>query len=114
MPGLEEVEISYCMCIPLPIHLMGRGLFACSPIAPTLAVDLRVLEFVKMLFVRLTPNTTAWCDALENFLNAQGYKLQSKVCSLNSFTIFFLHPKYAALAPLPPLYFPVQPLSLVS
>ena len=59
---------------------MGRGLFACSPIAPTLAVDLRVLEFVKRLFVQLTPNTTAWCEALESFLDAQGYKLHSKVC----------------------------------
>ncbi|KIM50862.1 hypothetical protein SCLCIDRAFT_81953, partial [Scleroderma citrinum Foug A] len=75
----HEAEICYCMCIPAPICLMAHGLFACSPVAPTLAIDLCVLEFVKTLFVRLTPNTTAWCDALGNFLDAQGYKLQSKV-----------------------------------
>ncbi|KIN96721.1 hypothetical protein M404DRAFT_162394, partial [Pisolithus tinctorius Marx 270] len=57
------------------------GLFVCSLITPTLAVDLCVLEFVKTLFVWLTPNTTAWCEALESFLDAQGYKMQSKVCS---------------------------------
>ncbi|KAI5980440.1 hypothetical protein EDD15DRAFT_2393533 [Pisolithus albus] len=75
---LEELEITYCLCTPAPVQLMKRGLFACSPVAPTLAVDLRLLEFMKTLFVRLTPNTTAWCEALECFLDAQGYQLQSK------------------------------------
>ncbi|KAI6140865.1 hypothetical protein BKA82DRAFT_4019082 [Pisolithus tinctorius] len=41
-------------------------------------IDLRVLEFMRKLFVWLTPNPTAWCEALESFLDAQGYKLQSK------------------------------------
>ena len=59
---------------------MGHGLFACSPIALTLAVDICVLEFVKRLFVWLTPNTTTWCEALESFLDAQDYKQHSKVC----------------------------------
>ena len=52
---------------------MERGLFACSPVLPTLAVDLRVLELVKKLFVQLTPNMTAWCEALKSFLEGQGY-----------------------------------------
>ncbi|KAI6163407.1 hypothetical protein EDD17DRAFT_1776111 [Pisolithus thermaeus] len=75
---LEEIKISYCACTPAPVHLMESGLFACSPVAPTLAVDLRVLEFMRTLFVQLTPNTTAWCEALESFLDGQGYQLQSK------------------------------------
>ncbi|KAF9224595.1 hypothetical protein BS17DRAFT_703178, partial [Gyrodon lividus] len=41
---------------------------------------LQVLELVKNLFARLTPNTTAWCKALKSFLDGQGYKLQGKVC----------------------------------
>ncbi|KAI6004352.1 hypothetical protein F5J12DRAFT_685875, partial [Pisolithus orientalis] len=77
-PGLEDVGISYCACTPAPICLMGHGLFASSPVVPTLAVDLCVLEFVKKLFVWLTPNTTAWCEALESFLDGQGYRLQFK------------------------------------
>ncbi|KIN92706.1 hypothetical protein M404DRAFT_116927, partial [Pisolithus tinctorius Marx 270] len=74
-PGLEDIEISYCACTPAPICLMGHGLYASSPVVPTLAVDLHVLEFVKKLFVWLTPNTTAWCEALESFLDGQGYRL---------------------------------------
>ncbi|KIN94802.1 hypothetical protein M404DRAFT_110331, partial [Pisolithus tinctorius Marx 270] len=77
-PGLEDIGISYCACTPAPICLMGHGLFASSPVVPTLAVDLRVLEFVKKLFAWLTPNTTAWCEALESFLDGQGHRLLFK------------------------------------
>ncbi|KAI6096011.1 hypothetical protein F5141DRAFT_1191143 [Pisolithus sp. B1] len=31
---------------------------------------------MRTLFVWLTPNTTAWCEALESFLDGQGYQLQ--------------------------------------
>jgi hypothetical protein len=61
---------------------MHRGLFACAPIAPTLAVDLRVLELVRELFVRISPNNTAWCDTLEAFLHNRGYNFASKVSLL--------------------------------
>src|SRR5438128_4420613 len=66
--GLEEAKIMYCACTPATIRLMECGLFACSPTSPTLAVDLRVLELVKKLFVRLTPSMTAWCKSLESLL----------------------------------------------
>ncbi|KAI5997125.1 hypothetical protein EDD15DRAFT_2387050 [Pisolithus albus] len=74
---LEEIEINACPCRPAPVCLMQHGLFASSPVAPTLAVDLQVQEFLKKLFVCLTPNTTAWCEALESFLDGQGYKLHN-------------------------------------
>ncbi|KAI6098311.1 hypothetical protein EDD17DRAFT_1481358 [Pisolithus thermaeus] len=82
--GLGELEINYCACTPAPVQLMKCGPFGCSPVAPTLVVDLCMLEFMKTLFVWLTPNTTAWCEAFECFLDGQGYKLQSKVCVLLS------------------------------
>ncbi|KAI6137136.1 hypothetical protein F5141DRAFT_987675, partial [Pisolithus sp. B1] len=53
--------INACHCTPAPVCLMIYGLFASTPTAPTVAVDLWVLEFLKKLFVHLTPNTTAWC-----------------------------------------------------
>ncbi|KAI6019753.1 hypothetical protein F5J12DRAFT_904163 [Pisolithus orientalis] len=81
IPGLEEIEISYCACTPAPIHLMGHGLFACYPISPTLA-------FMRKLFVQLTPNTTAWCEALESFLDAQGYKLHNAYHGYTVLTIY--------------------------
>ncbi|KAI5998482.1 hypothetical protein EDC04DRAFT_2584692 [Pisolithus marmoratus] len=77
---LEEIKINSCPCTPSPMCLMKHELFASTPTAPTLAVDLQVLGFLRKFFVHLTPNTSAWCEALESFLDGQGYKLQSKVC----------------------------------
>ncbi|KII86537.1 hypothetical protein PLICRDRAFT_78128, partial [Plicaturopsis crispa FD-325 SS-3] len=37
-----------------------------------------LLEFVQNLFVRMPPNTTAWCDTLEAFLGNRGYKLTTR------------------------------------
>ncbi|KAE9391440.1 hypothetical protein BT96DRAFT_832067, partial [Gymnopus androsaceus JB14] len=50
-------------------------LFPCSPVYPTLAVDIRVLDFVRRLFLRIAPNYTAWCSAATDFLASQGYHL---------------------------------------
>ncbi|KAG1819999.1 hypothetical protein EV424DRAFT_1472573 [Suillus variegatus] len=68
--AFEEITIIACPCFPTPLQLLRRGLFPCAPMVPSLAVDLRVLEF--------SPNQTAWCDALETFLDGMRYKLTSK------------------------------------
>ncbi|KAG1723252.1 uncharacterized protein EDB91DRAFT_1008581, partial [Suillus paluster] len=73
------VNISCCECSLAPLQLVTRGLIVCAPIAPSLAVDIHVLELVKKhLFVRMTPNSTAWCEVLEFFLNERGYNLNTK------------------------------------
>ncbi|KAG1833599.1 hypothetical protein DFJ58DRAFT_736069 [Suillus subalutaceus] len=51
------LPFSSCLAVTLPA----------LPIAPSLAVDLQLLELVKTLFVHTTPNTTAWCETLEVF-----------------------------------------------
>ncbi|KIJ63906.1 hypothetical protein HYDPIDRAFT_91526, partial [Hydnomerulius pinastri MD-312] len=59
----------------------------CATVTPSLAVDLWVLDLVRALFVRMSPNTTAWCKALEAFLSKRGYQLNTKVscrCTLCS------------------------------
>lgn len=76
---IEKIELTVCVCKPAALQLLNRGLFPCAPRAPSLAVDLRLLEFVKTLFVRMAPNATAWCDALESFLHGRGYKLETRV-----------------------------------
>ncbi|KAG1856428.1 hypothetical protein F4604DRAFT_1590299 [Suillus subluteus] len=76
--ALKEINIITCPCFPAPLQLLRRGLFPCAPLAPSLTVDLRVLEFVRLLFVRQSPNQTAWCDAVETFLDGMGYKLSCK------------------------------------
>ncbi|EDQ98933.1 uncharacterized protein LACBIDRAFT_335525 [Laccaria bicolor S238N-H82] len=47
------------------VELLAMGLFPASPLRPTLAVDLNMLDYVNELFVRLPPNTTA-CYKLES------------------------------------------------
>ncbi|KAG2106897.1 hypothetical protein BD769DRAFT_1630671 [Suillus cothurnatus] len=76
--ALKEINIITCPCFPVPLQLLRRGLFLCAPLVPSLAVDLRVLEFVRLLFVHQAPNQTTWCDAVETFLDGMGYKLSCK------------------------------------
>ncbi|KAK7441188.1 hypothetical protein VKT23_016669 [Stygiomarasmius scandens] len=59
-------------------QLIQSGLFPCTPKQPTLAVDIRMLDFVSRLFLHVSPNHTAWCSAVEDFLRCQGYRLQGK------------------------------------
>ncbi|KAG1882127.1 hypothetical protein F4604DRAFT_1577604, partial [Suillus subluteus] len=66
---LQLISSYYCNCFLAPLQLIKHGLFAYAPVAPSLAVDIHVLELVKNLFVRMTPNSTAWCEALEIFLS---------------------------------------------
>jgi hypothetical protein len=42
-----------------------------------------MLEFVGELFVNAAPNTTAWCETLEVFLEARKYKLTTRVQCYN-------------------------------
>ncbi|KAG6847175.1 hypothetical protein H0H93_009716, partial [Arthromyces matolae] len=52
---------------------------------PSLAVELRMLDFVSRLFVHVPPNNTAWCKTIEDFLSNQGYKLTTPVGVLPHF-----------------------------
>ena len=77
--GIERIEINTCPCRTAAVQLVGLGLFPCAPLYPMLAVDIRILNFVTHLFLRIALNNTAWLDALEEFLNSQGYQLQGTV-----------------------------------
>ncbi|RDB20434.1 hypothetical protein Hypma_012497 [Hypsizygus marmoreus] len=66
-----------CSCAA-PLHLLRLGVFPCSPVCPTLAVDMKMLEYVEELFVHSAPNITAWCDTLEAFLGNRNYKVKTK------------------------------------
>ncbi|KAG6824158.1 hypothetical protein H0H92_007826 [Tricholoma furcatifolium] len=72
---LEKISITLCSCAPAPIQLLQWGCFASAPLEPTLAVDLKVLDFVSSLFLNIAPNHTAWCKTVEGFLEERGYKL---------------------------------------
>jgi hypothetical protein len=87
---LQAIEINTCQCGPAALQLLSHGFFPCAPIAPTLAVNVKMLEFVRDLFVRMPPNKTAWCDTLEAFLGKRAYKLTTWVCFL-FLTAYFLN-----------------------
>ncbi|EIW86108.1 hypothetical protein CONPUDRAFT_42338, partial [Coniophora puteana RWD-64-598 SS2] len=73
-----NVTIESCSCTPVPVRLVNAGFFPCAPTEPSLAVDMRLLQFITMLSVRTPPNVSAWSDTLESFLLNMGHKLEGK------------------------------------
>ncbi|KAL0571410.1 hypothetical protein V5O48_010561, partial [Marasmius crinis-equi] len=71
----EKIYIKSCPCNSAAKQLLQRGLFPYAPLHPTLAVDIQVLEHVGQLFLQITPNQTAWCDTITNFLQSMGYNM---------------------------------------
>ncbi|KAJ7119205.1 hypothetical protein C8R43DRAFT_857996, partial [Mycena crocata] len=73
--SIEDIQIKVCPCHTAAEQLMQVAAFPCSPLKPTLAVDLRVLEFTMNLFLQVAPNNTAFSLALERVLANMGYQL---------------------------------------
>ncbi|KAJ7450642.1 hypothetical protein FB451DRAFT_1186751 [Mycena latifolia] len=51
------------LMLPAAVQLIQCGAFPCAPLAPTLAVDLRVLEFAMNLFLQIAPTTPPFDNA---------------------------------------------------
>ncbi|EGO04290.1 hypothetical protein SERLA73DRAFT_24124, partial [Serpula lacrymans var. lacrymans S7.3] len=62
-----SINILWCKCQPTALQLLHRGIFPCSPVAPTLGVDIRLLEFVRVLFAQTPPDVTALSNTLNSF-----------------------------------------------
>ncbi|KAJ6526360.1 hypothetical protein B0H19DRAFT_1275721 [Mycena capillaripes] len=73
--SIKDVELYICDCARVPVQLMEIGVFGCAPVMPTLAVDLRVLEFTMNLFLQISPNNTAFTITLECVLVNMGFQL---------------------------------------
>ncbi|KAF7965185.1 hypothetical protein HWV62_45244 [Athelia sp. TMB] len=67
-------QVHSCHCDPVSAQLVREGLFPCAPIAPTLAVDLKLLEFARLQFLTMVPNKSGWCEAMELFLRGMSFK----------------------------------------
>lgn len=80
---LEQVVLRRCDKHRISLQLIQRGLFPCAPLVPSLAVDMRVLEFVRVLFLRVSPNATAMSKTFEDCLSAVGFKLETVVRHLS-------------------------------
>ncbi|KAJ3793185.1 hypothetical protein GGU11DRAFT_692266 [Lentinula aff. detonsa] len=75
---LEQIRLNICVCRPVAAQLVGLGLFPCAPLQPSLAVDIRLLNFVSRLFLKISPNNTAISNTLDEFLQAQGYQMKGE------------------------------------
>ncbi|KAK6974115.1 hypothetical protein R3P38DRAFT_3335893 [Favolaschia claudopus] len=76
--ALEDITIRICPCSPAASQLVQRGFFPCSPLEPSVAIGLHVLEFARKLFLNLPPNNTAISTTLEEVLDDMGYKLSNR------------------------------------
>ncbi|KAF8157562.1 hypothetical protein K438DRAFT_1620884, partial [Mycena galopus ATCC 62051] len=54
---IEDVELQICKCPSgsSAVQLMRLGTFGCAPLERSVAVDLRVLEFARNLFLQISP-----------------------------------------------------------
>ncbi|KAF7969128.1 hypothetical protein HWV62_28246 [Athelia sp. TMB] len=77
--ALRSQEVQSCTCKPVPQQLVVMGLPPCAPVAPTLAVDLKLLEFSRLQFLTMVPNMAGWCEAMEMHLKALSFKFVGQV-----------------------------------
>ncbi|KAJ3529279.1 hypothetical protein NMY22_g9058 [Coprinellus aureogranulatus] len=71
--GFDDMHtISVCPC-SAGKQLLQRGYFPSAPLRPTVAFDIKMLEFARELYLRSSPNRSAWTAALESFLLGRGY-----------------------------------------
>ncbi|KAF9513349.1 hypothetical protein BS47DRAFT_1296391, partial [Hydnum rufescens UP504] len=73
MECVEDITLDICKCRPAPVQLVQCGFFPCSPVRPTLAVSLNMLEFIAELFLHIAPNERGWAAMLVKYLKARGY-----------------------------------------
>ncbi|KIJ40045.1 hypothetical protein M422DRAFT_174309, partial [Sphaerobolus stellatus SS14] len=72
---LEETRVHYCQCKPAAVTLMKHGMFACSPIQPSIAFDINLMELISLAMLNMAPNVTGWTLSLESFWLRRGYTL---------------------------------------
>ncbi|KAK7448906.1 hypothetical protein VKT23_013638 [Stygiomarasmius scandens] len=77
--SIEKLNVWFCSkCSPTGPQLVRSGFFPCAPFAPTLVTEIRMLDFVSRLFLRISPNVTVWCGTVEDYLLSQGYWLRGQ------------------------------------
>ena len=88
LPEAWTENVTFCDCSPLPVELIRLGFFPAAPCRPKIAYHLNALLFASNLFLRISPNITAWCAAWLACLQHKGVEFGSKVgltlvCCLN-------------------------------
>lgn len=79
---VQDLKLSICECQPASTQLIALGLFPSTPVQPSLAVSISLLEFNQQCFLRLPPNVSGWCAAVEAFLKTRPFASSSVVSVL--------------------------------
>ncbi|KAF9510565.1 hypothetical protein BS47DRAFT_1263645, partial [Hydnum rufescens UP504] len=74
---IDHLSLMYCNCQPLPLTLLGLGLFLGSPVRPTFAFDINHLLWASTFFLNGIPNISTWTAALTAYLGQKAYKVPS-------------------------------------
>jgi hypothetical protein len=67
-------DVSVCSCSP-GLELLLNGYFPSAPMRPSVAFDIRMLEFARELYLRSPPNRSAFAVTLESYLRGLGYPI---------------------------------------
>jgi len=54
-------------------------MFPCTPVEPSLAFDINLLDLIAVNMCYLAPNMTGWALSLEWFWRARGYEVGQRV-----------------------------------
>ena len=94
LTGIESVVLNTCACFSAAKQLVSRGFFPCTPIIPTLAIDIEMLQFLSELFIHIPSNNTAWTETLESIWAQRQYKLTMRVCPFAIPVMYTIHPLF--------------------
>jgi hypothetical protein len=80
--GLDKTQVQYCSCNPAAVTLVKHGFFPCSPIQPSVAFDINLLDLVSITAANMAPNIFGWTLSLESFWAQHGYTIGIRVSFL--------------------------------
>src|SRR5258708_20315436 len=72
-------------------QLVQCGLFPCTPLRPTLVIDIFMLEWATTLFLHMAPNVCAWTTTTEIMLKREGYAFDTSDSLRCRFNNAFMH-----------------------
>ncbi|TEB24142.1 hypothetical protein FA13DRAFT_1756912 [Coprinellus micaceus] len=70
--GVRDVTV--CPCSPA-MGLLQNGYFPSAPLRPSVAFDISMLEFARELYLRSSPNRSAFGAAMDSYLRGLGYPI---------------------------------------
>jgi len=84
---INTLYLRVCDLHTAATSLIHLGFFPCAPKRPSLAVDLNLLDLIRLYSLYTSPNITGWSQTIETYLKARGHTLRTDVC--HTYTLSF-------------------------